>query len=236
MRWQTSGPSSVRTRKGPARGILLAAWLPCASLYACSADLLSFNITQTPSPAPQCDNVFDWLGSDTWAGYAGVSDSSTLRVEDLSYGDAYALCQWIDQGQNPCSEPSVARGYATGQSATCSWPTATGSSPTLSIVWLGLDDCVANLQHEPCTALVSDLVGCVESFGAHLGDLDCSRATAACGAFESAEGCDQTVVQSSSTAEPASPLAATCAVSLPVLPDVSCPPAETMADAGSDSE
>jgi hypothetical protein len=219
----------VRTRTGPARGLLLAASLPCAALYACSADLLSFDTVQPPSAVPQCGSVLDWLQSDSWAGYSGGDD--TLPVDDLSYGGAYQLCEWIDQGQNPCSEPSVAAGYATGQSATCSWPTTSGS-PTLSIVWLGLDDCVANLQHEPCTALVSDLVACVEYFGSHVGNLDCSVAASVCGAFESAEGCGQTVIQTGSTAEPSSPWSATCAVSLPVLAGVRCPPAGAAADAG----
>jgi hypothetical protein len=216
----------VRTRKGPAPVIAVLALTSCACLHACSADLLSFGAGSTPAAVSFCETqTLGWLGGlgGAWTPYAGTNDN--LRIEDLPFGYAYQLCLWIDQGENPCTQPSVAQGYATGQAATCS-SSATRSAGTLSMVWLGLDDCVANIQHTRCAALVADLTACVQYFGTHGGDADCSAAAVACAAYESAAGCDETVIQANPNLDTASSLAADCAVSLPIVPGVTCPPSE----------
>jgi hypothetical protein len=179
-------------------------------------------------PVPTCDtDTLPWLtvdGGGAWTPYNAVDDEG-VTVADLSYGAAYQLCLWINQGEDLCNEPAVAAGYASGQAATCTTTSAAGVTTSMAMVWLGLDDCVANLRHSPCGALVSDLTQCVQYFGSHAAELDCSAAASACAAFESVAGCNETVVQANPHADTTNPLFAGCAASLPLVGGVECPPA-----------
>jgi hypothetical protein len=221
----------VRTRTGPTRALAFAALTSCAAVQACSADLLFFGaVPPTPPTTPTCDSTTPPWAS--WSSYGGTYDP--LRIEDLPYGAAYDLCTWIDQNQNPCSQPSVAAGYAGGPTQVCTVTSSTGVVTSLAMVWLGVDDCVANLQHAPCAASVSDLVACVDYFGEHAGDLDCASAAGVCSLYESASGCDETVIQANPDVVSNGPLAAECAVSLPIVPGVTCLPEP--ADAGDEGD
>jgi hypothetical protein len=233
----------VRTRTGPARVLAVAALASCAALHACDADLLSFEANlAVPTPPPACDSRLGWFADGgaipavPWTPYDGFDDQD--RIEDLPYGSAYQLCQWIDQGQAPCSLPSVAPGYASGQSASCLLDSSNGSPRSLAMVWLGLDECTANLFHSPCAALVGDLAACVQYFGSHAGELNCTMASAACDAYESVPGCDETVIQANPHNDTTDLVASACATSLPIVPGVACPSYEQgmAADAGDDGD
>lgn len=180
-------------------------------------------------PVPTCDtDTLPWLiaaGAGEWSPYPAVADSVT--VADLSYGAAYQLCLWIDQGENLCDEPAVVAGYASGQAATCTAASDAGVTTSMAMVWLGLDDCVANLRHSPCGALVADLTQCIQYFGAHATDLDCSAAASACAAFESVPGCNETAVQANPHNDVTNSPLVGCATSLPLVAGVECPPAAT---------
>jgi len=220
----------VRTRAGPALTVAVLALMSSAGLYACSADLLSFGGGLLSPFTAACDSSLPWLPLDAggsglpWTPFGGGTELE-LPVEGLIYSNAYQLCVWIDQGQDPCSLPTGAPGYATGPSAQCFFNSATAPSPSLAIVWLGLDECVANIMHSPCAARVADLVTCVQYFGSHTADLDCNAASVACAAYERATGCSETVIQANPAADTGDAVTAACATSLPIVPDVTCPPA-----------
>jgi len=201
-----------------------------------------FTAESVSVPAPSCDtDTLPWLtgdGGGAWSPYYAVANGG-VTVAELSYGGAYQLCLWIDQGENLCNEPAVVAGYASGQAAACSSTSATGVTTSLAMIWLGLDDCVANLQHSPCSALVADLAQCVDYFGSHATDLDCTAAAAACAAFESVPGCNETAVQANPHSDTIDTPYVDCATSLPLIAGVECPPASlppagTPTDGGSE--
>ena len=187
---------------------------------------------------PTCDSdTRPWLttdGGSAWTPYYAVGNES-ITVAELSYGSAYQLCLWIDQGETLCNESAVVAGYASGQAAACSSTSASGVTTSMSMVWLGLDDCVANLQHSPCGALVADLAQCVQYFGSHATGLDCNAAATACAAFESAQGCNETAVQANAHSDTLDTLFVDCATSLPLIAGVESPPA-SLAPAGTPTD
>jgi len=63
-------------------------------------------------------------------------------------------------------------------------------------------------------------------------------ASAACNAYESVPGCDETVIQANPHNDTTDLVASACATSLPIVPGVACPSYEQgmAADAGDDGD
>jgi hypothetical protein len=217
----------------PRRAIAATATL--ALLYACSAEDLVFEgVAVTPAPPSCIASPLPWFdagpGGYAWSPYDDTNGN--VPIDDLSYGALYQLCVWMNQGGNPCSAPAVAPGYATGQFSSCTSPSGAGTH--LTRVWLGLTECVENLQHSACGALVGDLTACVLYFGEHADNPDCTDAMTICGPYEAVPGCNETVLQANPQTNTSDPVTSSCAESLPIVAGVECPPATASEPTGDD--
>jgi hypothetical protein len=136
------------------------------------------------------------------------TESGEATIADLTDTEAANLCDHLPQ-LSPPPQP-VPPSFPAFDSVDYVSPSGSGMGMTMSdrpggrfVLYspLRADDCVLNLRHSSCEATVADLTNCVAFFKDNadmpVPSPDWHDLMAACGAFISTPGCDETVVQSS---------------------------------------